>query len=121
MSDPLRIITEPVVRFIDPNQSDPYNKTRFRILDSDFIKLKGAAKTTLSGTVKDSGGDGVSRLLKVFIGSDFHFIAGETVSAANGSFSIEVSGDDKDEFTIIAIGHNGEDHAIVSRVKGKAT
>lgn len=121
MSDTFRPISQAYVRFIDPNRSDPYNKTRLRLLPSNLLRMQGPAKTTLSGTVKTSSGTGVKRALKVFIGSAFLEQIAALSSNTDGTFSIEVNGNDNDEFTVIAVGNQGEDHAVVSRVKGEAT
>jgi len=79
------------------------------------------AKTLIQGTITDFEGAGCRRTYKIFKGRNFSDNSEVVCAESNfdGTFSAEVYGYNRDEFTIIALGEHNEDAPMVTKVLGK--
>jgi len=119
----LRLVPFTVTRFVNPLQKNPLWNSTLRPISLEVTKFVGGiAKTTLSGTIKDKNGVGVRRAFAIFTRGQLITPIARSESASDGTFSVEVDGNDNDTFTVIALGDNtnDEDCPIASRIKGQA-
>ena len=93
--------------------------------DESVIFLPAVHKTiTLSGTVKSTTGTGLIRKVLVYKKTESSIINeadnfdlhSSTISASDGSWSIDVYGGSNDEYRVIAIGLDGENSAIYEHI-----